>query len=118
MKAQELRISNIVKEGEIMECSNLMARIRKSPSDYGLFTINKLHPLEITPELLEKAGFEKGESIRHYFKSNIWYYFKSNIWYIIEYKRLDIDNIKVPNVIHFHHLQNLIFDLTGKEIGI
>lgn len=113
MKAQELRIGNNIvfsEENEICKVVGIPPQHTGKGIDVYFdsgeeiwIEIEKFHPLEITPELLEKAGFYNPDS------QNV-YSFNS--------KSLYVRTLQICNVINFHHLQNIIFDLTGEEITI
>lgn len=110
MKTQELRIGNIVLD-EYLEEIYIIAIFKKrlkvsylgDDDDMKYLDISEINPLLITPELLEKAGFYNPDS------QNM-YSFNS--------KSLYVRTLQICNVINFHHLQNIIFDLTGEEITI
>lgn len=111
MKAQELRIGNIVLDDYSEEvyvisiCKEGLEVSYSGDNDESTkyLDISEIHPLLITPELLEKAGFYNPDS------QNV-YSFNS--------KSLYVRTLQICNVINFHHLQNIIFDLTGEEITI
>lgn len=118
MKAQELRIGNWVDRD---------GKLYRILSGYGLLTgaVAKYKPIPLTPEILEKCGFEKREQG----VCNCYYIPNSTISmsYQIELVWLkDIINGKESGfpfyrnafctVKYLHQLQNLYFALTGEEL--
>lgn len=81
-------------------------------------------PIPLTPEILEKCGFEKIESQKQYG----WYISIGNrelCWCYADYISLEFkvgqlddfgDTIKDINCKYLHQLQNLYFALTGEEL--
>lgn len=80
-------------------------------------TKHGIKPISLTPEILEKCGFEHkilgdeeidgGES--HYIKNNIWFCHVDNDWYLsgaIEHKPFNF----------LHQLQNLYYALAQTEL--
>ena len=75
-------------------------------------------PIPLTPEILEKCGFERrndsyGDRCHNYWLND----------YVISYFAKDTDHFKAGTVIYrdtelksLHHLQNLYFDLTCEEL--
>jgi len=66
MKITELRIGNLVLfDGEILPVCSLhddnTLRLLKNGKSIGCFSIEAVMPIPITPEILEKSGFTKGE---------------------------------------------------------
>jgi hypothetical protein len=129
MKANELRIGNLV------YCWNPAYNV--PPNTYDtIITINWKHirncveqpnhgtykPIPLTEEILLKAGFEKsGEGIFNHDYFN-------GVYFEIDSEFIGNDNenicgdfdecvhIRMPK--ELHKLQNIVFDLTGKELEI
>lgn len=115
MKAQELRYLNIVsynEEKRKVHSINPNCLYLEFHGGYEIVSYNDVHPLKITPELLEKAGFEiESKYLERYLLNG-------NIRYSFIDSSLTVIGAQYYEVKYFHHLQNLIFDLTGEEIGI
>ena len=108
MKAQELRIGNLIsKKGRIEKIHSVS---RQDARDYS-----KIEPIHLTEELLLKFGFDEKQA-----HDGIFGFEKDNFWYINEHQiRFNhgwiILDIKLKYV---HQLQNLYFALTGEELTI
>ena len=74
-------------------------------------------PVELTPEILEKAGFEKkGEGYR--FGTDLYLSsWQDCIWLLTKYSGIDISP-EMPLITSLHQLQNLYFALTGTELTV
>lgn len=141
INAQELRIKNLVYSPRIgyicrilsivQEGSDTSAKCVKpySPPNPGLtfLTFENMAGIPVTPEILEKCGFEsdvtemyelclnqKDESpfIRIYPKYNMDYYLHNDDGDHCD----DIKLLKPPQ--YLHQLQNLYFALTGEELTV
>lgn len=132
---KELRIGNYVRD--IAASDQFFAKVKKisrTRCHYGIFhsAYSDLKPIPITEEILLRCGFEKRAIGLDICISN----FPDH-----EFKRLVVDinqgilircgdkkhsrdldelisiyNIDISGKIYLHRLQNLIFDLTGKEL--
>ena len=119
MKANELRIGNwVMYEGN---------KYQVLADDFGWlqYDNHEATPIPLTPEILEKAGFEKREWL--FFNQN--FYDKKPLTYDctdgrIYYESDETDEIGEKYGVNFYHikslhsLQNLIFALTGEELDI
>lgn len=84
--------------------------------DLGIDVYGVVKPIPLTPEILEKYGFEKmGE----------WFvekeYRETKIAISIALKKTTIginEEYGIENVQYLHQLQNLYFSLTGKELQL
>lgn len=126
MKAQELRIGNLVKQGEIVDLNRehdgeSIIRIVNEDMCPFYISINKLKPIPLTKEWLLKFRFKKSVEDFYYIKTG-----RKNMTLeiclseqrtILFNKRLN-EYIELKNIEYVHQLQNLYFALTGKEIGI
>ncbi len=137
LKASELRIGNLVcynsmKHPRINELGELsfstINTISRSFSSYNIivnrkesrewfFDIKDIKPIPLTPEILEKAGFENGyKEIDNQL-----------IQVHLESKQVSVSGqdactnghaFWIENISHVHQLQNLYHSLTGKELQI
>lgn len=130
IKPQELRIGNLVKWG-VHEC--IIKGIHtdtvtgKDPYVYGsvmigAMPIHTIEGIDLTPEWLEKLGFNKSQ---HIFKTAFW-----NIDVVGHQLMINPENgavviafdgnqiITHAKIQYIHQLQNLYFALTGKELAI
>lgn len=118
MKAQELRISNIVEylirdemdaKKEWWEPSQIDAQdilwLSQNPDD------EDYRPMTLTEEWLVRFGFEK--SPIGWFTMPIG---SLTIYVDMAAKTVMFSNIVLTNFQHIHRLQNLIFDFTGEEL--
>jgi len=123
---KELRIGNAVRKGDEVGTVKMIAEKgfqvdKEDGHTLGNSLWVNFEPILITEELLIKVGFEKGEDsgigeIDYSLEEiNVWYdecdFMLKLIW----------DNYEIPFDIElksFHHLQNIVFDLTGKELTI
>ena len=126
MKANELRIGNLTKQGKVIfiELDELIGdsfRVEDSDGVQYKNTWMKIQPIPLTPEILEKAGFEKTynspyrvkfDHIKHreigYTFSDIKDYYENGFRFYD--RNIDIN--------YLHQLQNLYFALTGDELPI
>lgn len=70
-------------------------------------------PIPLTPEILEKAGFEK---VRYFWQLlDICVFEGMNVEI---YPMESRESIELPHIKHLHQLQNLYFALTGTELEI
>ena len=114
MKSNELRIGNLV------NANGDMLSVTGADIAYFDFNGNDYSPIPLTPEILEKAGFSKGEK---WFIHQVYYrnYFDLcvNRNEIIYGQKTEhgFDKRSI-NIKYLHQLQNLYFALTGEELPI
>lgn len=85
--------------------------------DYPIYYTSELRPIELTPEILEAAGWE---AAKYYSDSTSFkygaFFWNENGWFEIElsegHKILSMD------IKYLHQLQNLFYSLTGTELEI
>ena len=140
MKAQELRVGNIVRlkdhfvGGNAMVTGIMCDRITAVNSvGTNIDTINIMYvePIPITEELLLKIGFKKKrDGYLHYSDHNDEFSIRFDLGYaFIEYANLCFNpedvtetnygsSFEFPNTLHLHTLQNIWHLLTGKELEI
>lgn len=101
-----LRVGNLVYDA----ASQSNIKVEES----HLIDVQNLEPILITPELLEKIGFEKR------LKNETKYPIQNNQLYFIlssrdNYKWENVDK-KFPGIRYIHQLQNVYFALTETEL--
>jgi hypothetical protein len=107
MNSNELRIGNwVLYEGKPTKVDEIFI---------GAFKHLKAEPIELTAEVLEKAGFrhEVHDDTSFYIKGKIWLSHNDDEWFL--------PGIYEDMCKHFkflHQLQNLFYCLTGEEINI
>lgn len=119
----ELRKGNLISfKGKIMMVSGI------EPTNNGIylegddrnFSLEVPMPIPLTPEWLEKCGFEKTTALVDRYEipfkdsGHIFMNEGENVLKIeVEYIPIELEHIK-----YVHQLQNLYLDLTGKELII
>jgi hypothetical protein len=117
MKANELRIGNWVdvngKFCKVQSISDDGINYTDETDHYEDQSYNYIlwcsifDPIPLTPEILEKAGFEKGLN---------GYFFKGGVEYNL--KRHMLEGFGYCEILYLHQLQNLYYALTGEELNI
>lgn len=128
VKISELRIGNIVLfslEQQVDEIAAIETNtVRLVQEDEGNISVTDIDGIPLTPEILEKCGFEKTDNSNEY-----WTFWKlKNGWHISEshhnepsagveigYCYWGDDYIRVD---YLHQLQNLYFALVKSELEI
>jgi hypothetical protein len=118
MKANELRIDNwyhadIIKENvfEKITAKDIVDLFDDPLDDY-------YKAIQLTDEIIFKFGFEKKESRRVYTRDDLCFCLiknDHNKGYTLGYLKEDSFFGISTNIYYVHHLQNIIFDLTGNE---
>jgi hypothetical protein len=124
IKASDLRVGNwlLLDTGVCLPSPHcIMAKDIYDISE-GKITLNALEPILLTPEILEKAGFEKED------KDNVVWFRKQPLliefvdYYNMGYSARFIINQEESRLIykidHLHQLQNLYYALTNSELTI
>ena len=122
MKANELRIGNWIEwAGNNIRVTEICEFIDADAGRQGLNIdgawLDDCSPIPLTPEILEKVGFEKVDNF--YFHPLIGDY--SMEAYDDEFIFACDDcfyNVNLKHVKYLHQLQNLYFALTGYELNI
>lgn len=131
IKANELRIGNII---DFDDCSTDRVRVDyvfcdddvwfvkwTQLTDDGWFIdgnslLDEFKPIKLTPEILEKAGFEKPA---HTYNGDIFHLAEwdefPGCWCVAMNKNNAILVLKLK---YLHQLQNLYFALTGEELTV
>jgi len=120
MKAEELRIGNLIQIKENfefrIECiiGIYFHQVLTSGSQEILLTYDKILPIPLTEEWCEKLGFIKNKTF-----TGVEFQYKNFIVYDNGICVEDTHRhfFKLSEIKYVHQLQNLFFALTGKEIG-
>jgi hypothetical protein len=115
MKANELRIGNLVYNGfnEVVKIHDIISQ--NNTSGYLLET---LKPIPLTEEILLKCGFERDKDFNTVLKIKIETLNGNHVIFIdIRANVLFVGNIEISDFNHLHELQNLIYSLTKKIIN-
>jgi hypothetical protein len=130
MKANELRIGNLVKYDnrifKIDSISTVFPTLNTDEFGIGVVDYNNIEPIPLTEDWLLKFGFEnyKPANANRYFKEGIYprsfaFQFYKNgrvdFWYN-DFNVGNLNRIKYNLLEYVHQLQNLYFALTGKEL--
>lgn len=121
MEANELRIGNWVSYSD--NAVKIAAGFFVNSSQMNIET--DCEPIPLTPEILEKAGFEKNDRIQQNFsyilqlksRMTLVYYKGDSSCLSIEQDNKMID-FASGRCKYLHQLQNLYFALTGEELEI
>lgn len=120
IKANELRIGNLINYNEqyckvVSLYDDGIIWFDDKNNDSYSSEVYEPNPIPLTPEILEKAGFEKYEKIKDecWHKGNFEIFKTSSPGY-----SMDIEKDIYPELIYLHQLQNLYFALTGEELTI
>jgi hypothetical protein len=108
MKASDLRIGNLVKQGVVESIGSSLIQVSDT-----IYESEVIEPIELTEKLLLKFGFKGTEG--YYYDLEIGaieFYYEDGILVC------DIYNYRNENVKYVHQLQNIFFDLTNKELKI
>lgn len=119
IKATELRIGNWVLIRDNLLCVKGISKkvsLGNTPDSefvHDEFDCSVIKPVPLTPEMLERCGFERVYSSLVF--GDYYLYdapdFEGNWWF----KNLE-HNFKVVKIKYLHQLQNLYFALTGEEL--
>ena len=136
IQPNELRMGSLIEKDNVMYKFLSLEQNHTSTSEYRWYWVETLdgklgkyysshfNPIPLTPEILEKCGFEKVENPKQYG----WYISVGNrelCWCHADYISLEFkvgqlddfcDTIKDIDCKHLHQLQNLYFALTGEEL--
>jgi len=127
INAKELRIGNTIR---YTHDTDLSKKLRGTFLTVDLDTLTYLEtgdrpdfyePIPLTPEVLEKCGFEKGKGK---FRNNGLDYYKKGLIYVCltrngEFKYGTPKGIGCkPTITYLHQLQNLFWCLCGKELEV
>jgi hypothetical protein len=118
IQINELRIGNLIQEGQVEQIDNSIDEVYYSGDGYYLsdFCCN-INPIPLTEEWLLKCGFY-GEINGKLFLCPNHSSFVLQKNGIIKYKGLIFNNRKDRVLKYVHQLQNLYFCLTGAELTV
>lgn len=134
MIARELRLGNYVYYGESIRMITAIvetAQQCKIGVDNIITMIDVVKPIPLTPEILEKCGFENNEGQFSHPDNNdfdLFFFQSGNLWCAYNFGKegesplpSNYPNAPVYNPIcnpfkYLHQLQNLYYSLTGQEL--
>lgn len=132
IKANELRVGNWVNRNDLdgvytvrsvcidrVHPINLIERDSVKNINWACeCALSELEPIPLTPEILEKAGFEEDKLHECYViwnsVSNVAIEFFDNQLQLVGQNSAE----EIGHIKHLHQLQNLYFALTGEELNI
>ncbi len=122
MKANELRIGNYVQnEGRVIMVTHL------ANEDYWSGDDGDVEPIPLTPEWLERFGFECKESssckLWHIGINDVTHDYLFDLTWLIKPELINVPDFPFykngrHTIYSVHQLQNLYFALTGEELKI
>jgi len=117
--ANELRIGNYIvsRNGEVKKVENVQKnsfnQIMDSDDVSGSYLLSHYSGIPLTPEILEKCGFDKNGYLKLTNNIRLEWSFGNDFWLSnTEGETL----FTFENVTSLHQLQNLYFTLTGEEL--
>lgn len=126
IQANELRIGNIFFDEDSTPCYFAGAWQRKDgwisrDSANNTYKESQMYPIPLTPEILDKCGFEKNCHVLNL--NDDWFLGWENFIYLQDEKQLlpngyACERIEFKDCANLHQLQNLYFALTGTELEI
>jgi hypothetical protein len=117
IKSNELRVGNLVKYTGGFENKDLTYFITESVEIDAIAENPLYEPIPLTPEILEKAGFElelKFESGDYWFHEKMRTFAASRMYIYLPYSLFD----SMAPCKYVHQLQNLYWVLVGEELEI
>ncbi len=79
-------------------------------------TLDKIHGIPLTPEILEKVGFIKG--LQHEWCNYIHPFWPHDIHFRHGRIDFDISGVTVTTLDYLHEIQNFLFLVTGSPLNI
>jgi len=79
----------------------------------SLFSLDSIHPIPLTPEILEKCGFDRNCILKISQGVNIEWSYGKEVWLTKEGEVI----YEFENTQHLHQLQNIYFALTSTELN-
>ena len=115
--ANELRIGNWVMYDnrlfQIEAISRSLPCLNTDEFGIGVVDWNNINPIPLTPEILEKCGFDRNCILKIYQGVNIEWSYGKEVWLTKEGEVI----YEFENTQHLHQLQNLYFALTNEELN-
>lgn len=117
LKASELRIGNWLQytnnhsPTQYFQVESIWGTAVNIVSDIRYSNFGNAEPVPLTPDILEKAGFDVSDG---YYRKKI----RGLHLFILPGKDCHIDGENIVFIEHLHQLQNLYFALTGEELQI
>lgn len=117
IKTTELRLGNLIYDSDYK--SNITVKaIQGNPLLYEHW-----HPIELTPEILEKCGFVEKENRNSDGDEISWQQLHlqgGRNFFTYYWGKLDIHDgdIDLSHIKYLHQLQNLFFYVTGEELNV
>jgi hypothetical protein len=114
IKVTDLRIGNTILFGDKIDNVTEVCETVCNGEHHHLYHYDKLHPIPLTPEILQKAGFVQkgGYGIYEAHDKSLYEWYGDDLFYRHRGTRLSTP------VKHLHQLQNLVHSLTGEELEI
>lgn len=124
INANELRMGNLIEKDNVIYKFLSLEQNHASTSEYRFYWVETLdgklgkyysshfNPIPITPEILEKCGFDRNCILKISQGLNIEWSYGKEVWLTKEGEVI----YEFENTQHLHQLQNLYFALTGEEL--
>lgn len=112
MKANELRVGNWVRK------KGSDTKIQVDPSILNVSELINYQPIPLTPEILEKCGFDKKQNklfVYQLKRVRIWVGTAGCISYLDNEDK--DESIYIGELSYLHQLQNLFYSITGEELN-
>ena len=130
MNINELRIGSwIFDAGDEQKCFQVEQICKNNDGFSGYYIVfrngsfkssidsDSIQPIALTPEILEKCGFEKHHA--DFFIDALMLKQKGNLWEVWLYPTPPPQSAyNATNIIYLHQLQNLYFCLCGEELEV
>lgn len=121
MKAEELRIGNFIMDSDTDRIGHVVRLSKKKVSvklEHSTLwqDIDEFEPIPLSEEVLLKCGFEEDET--HVSEDHPWaIWVKNDVVISLPYFKFSFESTDVE-IKYLHHLQNLIYALTGEELEV
>lgn len=122
IKPQELRIGNFIDRNGMMEVKDIKASGKIRVYDHHnrvelryYLDAETFKGIPLTPQWLERGGFEKVNDYR-YQSYDYLIEVMMNDDKVVRIRQSDNESWPLATIKHVHHLQNLYYALTGKEL--
>ena len=124
INANELRMGSLIEKDNVMYKFLSLEQNHTSTSEYRWYWVETLDgklghyyyshfkPIPLTPEILEKCGFDRNCILKISQGLNIEWSYGKEVWLTKEGEVI----YEFENTQHLHQLQNLYFALIGEEL--